>query len=100
MIYSRIERIATIGVALFMICAAMAYLYFIGSIGMESTGNGHYKWESRSVADLILIMSPAALLVVYALLLLKFYRLRGMHTHNMWSELDGSPYKGDKFPDL
>lgn len=95
MIISRIERIATIVVAILMMGAASAYLYMVETVGLPSAG---YTWADLSIGDRILISLPTVFLMTYAVLLLIFYRKRGVRVHSTWTVQDGSDYRGQKYP--
>lgn len=88
MIISKVERITTIIVAVLMMCAASAYLYMVETVGLPAAG---YYWTDLTVVDLVLVTLPSVLLITYAVLLLMFYRQRGVRVPVIG-------YMGNKFP--
>lgn len=87
MIISRIERIATVVVAVLMWCAACAYLITISDV----------LSEHLTFSDLCWIYSPAVFLFVYGAVLMLCYKQRGIRW-DRYHRVDTNGYQGSKYP--
>lgn len=87
MIISKVERVWTIVVGVFMLIAAALYVLSVSGLGKEQL----------TFSDLCWIYSPAVLLTLYGVILLLCYKQRGLR----WKQgyrVDISGYQGDKYP--